>query len=79
MLLIAMSRVMGSAAKTAPELNIMHVRSRHRTSPTLFGRASSAGRGAAGGDCVFDACLFMMDVRMLLLIIGVGRKALSLE
>jgi hypothetical protein len=79
MLLIAMSRVMGSAAKTAPELKIMHVRKRHRASPTLFGRAGAAGGGAAGGDCVFGAYLFMMDVRMLLLIIGVGRKAPCLE
>jgi hypothetical protein len=57
----------------------MQVRSRHRMIPTLVGRACVAGRGAAGGGCVFDACLFMMDVRMLLLIIGVGRKAPSLE
>jgi len=28
---------------------------------------------------VGEACLFMMDVRMLLLIIGFGRKAPALE
>ena len=78
MLLMAMSRVMGSAAKIAPGLKIVPVRRRHSTSPNRFEPGRAAGRNRVGRGCV-DSCLFMMDVRILLLIIGFGRKALALE
>jgi len=83
-LFIVISSMSGSAAKafpekTTPEQKIMQVRSRQRTSPTFFGRACAAGRCGRGRDSVCEACLFMMDVRMLLLIIGFGRKGPALE
>jgi hypothetical protein len=63
-------------AKTTRGQNVMHARRRHRTNPTLFCGLFTAGRW---GDSVWGACLFMMDVRMLMLIIGVGRNAAALE
>jgi len=66
-------------AKTTPGQNIMHARRRHRTNPTLFGGLFTAGRWRTGVGSVWGACLFMMDVRMLMLIIGVGRNAAALE
>jgi hypothetical protein len=76
MLIIAMSRVIGSAAKSAPGQKMRQESRRQRTSPTLFGRAGAVWRGL---DSVRATRLFMMDVRELLLIIGFGRKAPALE
>jgi hypothetical protein len=57
----------------------MQARRRKRTRPTLFGRGRDSRRGGTDGDAVCGSCLFMMDVRKLLLIIGVGWNAPSLE
>jgi hypothetical protein len=85
-LFIVISSMTGSAAKIPPEKstpkqNAIPVMSRQRASPTLLRHVCAAGRWVAGldCDCVCGARLFMMDVRMLLLIIGVGRKAPALE
>jgi hypothetical protein len=69
----------GVAALAIPAETIIHESKRQRMSVTRRGRGGDAG-GCSVSFGVFDSvCLFMLDVRWLLLIIHVGVMRARLE
>jgi hypothetical protein len=79
MLFTAISIVRGFAAKAATGPVRRHASRRHLMSPTFFGRTCGTRPCGAGVESLCRTCVFMMDVRMLLLIIGFGRNGPTLE
>jgi hypothetical protein len=79
MLCTASTRVTVFAEKAATGAKRRQARRRHFTSPTFSGCAGGTGCRGTGGFVVCRARVFMMDVRMLLLIIGFGRNGPTLE